>query len=267
MPNYWNPWHGCKKLSAGCKYCYVYRQDEMYGSPVESCKVRKNKTSFDLPIKRRRAGDYKFQSGQIIYTCMTSDFFVDEADEWRILAWEMIKRRRDLRFFIFTKRIDRFFSSLPADWNDGYENVIIGCTVENQGMANYRLPIFEKLPIRHKVIIVAPMLEKIDISQFLNVSIEEVAVSGESGKDARICDYEWILDIRRQCIEKDIPFCYHQTVAKLKKDGQLYYIRRRHQISQAYKANINYKLRRDFEDDLESNLTVLQFLLDNLSCQ
>lgn len=28
----WNPWHGCTKLSAGCKYCYVYRQDAMYGT-------------------------------------------------------------------------------------------------------------------------------------------------------------------------------------------------------------------------------------------
>ena len=24
----WNPWHGCTKISAGCRYCYVYRQDE-----------------------------------------------------------------------------------------------------------------------------------------------------------------------------------------------------------------------------------------------
>lgn len=28
----WNPWHGCTKISAGCRYCYVYRQDEMYGT-------------------------------------------------------------------------------------------------------------------------------------------------------------------------------------------------------------------------------------------
>ncbi|MBQ9383299.1 MAG: hypothetical protein IJT87_03605 [Ruminiclostridium sp.] len=23
-----NPWHGCTKYSEGCRYCYVYRQDE-----------------------------------------------------------------------------------------------------------------------------------------------------------------------------------------------------------------------------------------------
>lgn len=33
----WNPWHGCTKIRAGCKYCYVYRQDEMYGADVSFC--------------------------------------------------------------------------------------------------------------------------------------------------------------------------------------------------------------------------------------
>jgi len=102
--------------------------------------------------------------------------------------------------------------------------------------------LFNELPIKHKTIIVAPMLEKMDISNYLNDSIEEVATSGESGAEARICDYDWILDLRRQCIEKDIPFCFHHTGAKLRKDGKLYRIRRYHQISQARKAGINYKI-------------------------
>ena len=32
----WNPWHGCTKYSEGCRYCYVYRQDEAYGKPAAS---------------------------------------------------------------------------------------------------------------------------------------------------------------------------------------------------------------------------------------
>lgn len=23
----WNPWHGCQRVSEGCRECYVYRQD------------------------------------------------------------------------------------------------------------------------------------------------------------------------------------------------------------------------------------------------
>ena len=48
----WNPWHGCTKISPGCKYCYVYRQDEMYGSEISSSECRKT-GNFYLPIKHK----------------------------------------------------------------------------------------------------------------------------------------------------------------------------------------------------------------------
>ena len=239
MPN-WNPWHGCTKISEGCRHCYVYRQDARYGVEIHSSVVRKNKTSFDLPLRRKRDKTYKLVSGQTIFTCFTSDFFIKEADEWRIEAWSMIKLRHDLNFMIFTKRIDRFLACLPDDWGDGYENVIVSCSVENQAMADYRLPILLKSPIRHKAIIVAPMLEKMDISAYLTNDIEQVAVGGESGINARICDYAWILDIRRQCIEKKVSFHFHQTGSRFLKDGKLYMIRRSEQESQAKKASINH---------------------------
>ena len=54
----WNPWHGCTRTSPGCKYCYVYRQDEMYGAAEASSVCRKT-GNFDLPVKRKRGGSYK----------------------------------------------------------------------------------------------------------------------------------------------------------------------------------------------------------------
>lgn len=45
----WNPWHGCTKISPGCKYCYVYRQDDMYGSETSSSICRKT-AAFDFRI-------------------------------------------------------------------------------------------------------------------------------------------------------------------------------------------------------------------------
>jgi len=237
----WNPWHGCKKLSEGCRYCYVYRQDGRYNPEIDSSEVRRT-SSFDLPLKRKRDKSYKLEPDTLVFTCFTSDFFVDDADEWRKEAWQMIKERSDLIFYIFTKRIDRFPVSLPPDWGSGYENVIIGCTIENQKRADYRIPIFKELPIKHKTIICAPLLERINLRPYLDHTIEEVAASGESGNDARVCDYDWILDIRSQCIEADIPFCFHQTGAKFLKNGKLYRINRRFQIMQAKKAGIDFKI-------------------------
>ncbi len=196
----WNPWHGCTKISPGCKYCYVYRQDAMYGSDMASDIARKT-ANFNLPVKRKRDKTYKIPPGKIIFTCFTSDFLLKDADEWRPECWAMMKQRSDCLFYFFTKRIDRLECCLPPDWGDGYDNVLIGCTVENQAMADYRLPIFKSLPIKHKSIIVSPMLEKMDISRYLDDTIEEVAVGGESGVDARPCNYDWVLEIRRECVE------------------------------------------------------------------
>ena len=237
----WNPWHGCTKISPGCKYCYVYRQDEMYGSTLASSLCRKT-GAFALPMKRRRDGSYKIPPGKIVFTCFTSDFLLEDADPWRAECWRMMRQRSDCWFYFFTKRIHRLADCLPPDWGEGYDNVLIGCTVENQDRANYRLPIFLDLPIKHRSIIASPLLERLDLRPYLDDRIEEVATGGESGVGARPCDYDWILDLRRQCVEKDIPFRFHQTGAYFIKDGRMYRVRRRHQLSQARKANIDYRI-------------------------
>lgn len=237
----WNPWHGCTKISDGCKYCYVYRQDEMYGTQISSQLCRKTR-NFNLPIKKKRDKSYKIPPKKIIFTCFTSDFLLEDADEWRQECWDMIRTRKDCFFYFFTKRIHRFKECIPNDWGDGYDNVIVGCTVENQKMADFRLPIFKSLPIKHKSIMVSPLLEHVDISEYLDESIEEVAVGGESGVNARPCNYDWILDLRCQCVEKDVPFRFHQTGAYFIKDGKMYRVKRGYQLVQARKANIDYKI-------------------------
>lgn len=160
----WNPWHGCHKISGGCLNCYMFRRDAMYDK--ESNIVTKTST-FNAPVKRTRDGSYKIQESGTVYACMTSDFFIEEADEWRKEAWSFIRERRDLNFYIITKRIERFEFSLPNDWGDGYENVTICATCENQKRADERLPILLTLPIKHRRIIHEPMLEQIDIEKYL----------------------------------------------------------------------------------------------------
>ena len=190
-------------------------------------------------MKRKRDKSYKIPPGSLVFTCFTSDFLLEDADAWRPDCWAMIRERRDCRFYFFTKRIHRFLECVPDDWGDGYDNVIVGCTVENQAMADQRLPIFASLPIQYKTIIVAPMIERIDLSNHLIPSIQEVSCGGESGCDARPLDFDWVLSLREQCIQSGIPFRFHQTGAKLIKDGKLYHIPRCHQHEQAKKAGVD----------------------------
>ena len=228
----WNPWHGCTKYSEGCRYCYVYRQDEMFGRDSRECRKTND---FNLPIRKDRKGNYKIPSGSLIMTCFSSDFLLSDADLWRDECLEMMRLRSDCMFYFFTKRIDRLNFSLP-------DNVIVGCTCENQKMADYRLPIFKKLDIKYKTIILAPMLERMNIYKYLGSDIYEVNVSGESGSSQQIraLDYDWVLDIRNQCIKANVNFGFHQTGARFIKDGREYRIERKYQISQAKKANIDF---------------------------
>lgn len=234
----WNLWHGCHKLSGGCQHCYVYRGDSKRS--IDSSIVSKTK-NFDLPIQKKRNGEYKIPSGSLVYTCFTSDFFVEEADEWRKKAWEMIRLRSDLHFMMITKRIDRFEKSLPDDWGDGYDNITICCTIENQDRADFRLPIYKDAPIKHKVLICEPLLERIDLSSYnIGLWIEQVVVGGESGFSARPCNFDWVMELHDLCVEQNVSFWFKQTGAKFIKDGKLYNINRRLQHSQARKAGINF---------------------------
>ena len=232
----WNPWHGCRKLSAGCLHCYVYRIDARHGRDAS---VVSKTGYFGLPVSRRRDGTYRIPSGQTVYTCFTSDFFLEEADPWRVEAWRMIRERPDLRFFIVTKRIDRLSVGLPADWGEGYPNVSVCCTAEDQDRADHRLPIFREAPIRDKSVICEPLLGPIDLTAHLGSWLASVAVGGESGEDARPCDYDWVLDIRRQCVEAGVAFHFRQTGARFVKDGKGYRIRKDMQQAQARKAGID----------------------------
>jgi len=151
----------------------------------------------------------------------------------------MMRVRSDLDFLFLTKRINRFYDCIPDDWGEGYENVTICCTMENQKEVDYRLPIYKSAPIKHKIIICDPLLSKIDFSPHLGDWIEQIVAGGESGYEARICEFDWVMDIRRQCMETGISFWFKQTGSKLLKDGQLYTITKRLQHSQARKAGLN----------------------------
>lgn len=231
----WNPWHGCKKISSGCKNCFVYFWDQQRGQEKEG--IYKVKTKFTYPIQKDKNKNYKIPSHTQVATCFTSDFFIEEADIWREEAWKMIKARPDIEFLIPTKRIHRFYEIIPDDWEKGYDNVFICVSVENQAMADLRIPILLNLPIKKKGLFLAPLLEDIDLTSYLKTQkIHFVSVGGESYQYARECNFDWILHIKSQCDAYHIPFDFHQTGSNFIKDGKHYKIPHNKEYEQAKKA-------------------------------
>ncbi len=244
----WNLWHGCTRVSAGCLHCYMYRRDESIGKDPS---VVQKTESFDLPVRVLRSGKYKGQYkipfGSHIYTCFSSDFFHPAADEWREDAWDMMHERSDCSFFMITKRPERIADHLPNGWGRGWEHITIAVTCEDQEMIDQRLPVYLPLPILHHSVMIEPMLGAVNLRPYIenyrssdgSPVIRHVSVGGESGPGARICDYAWVNDVHSQCMESGISFYYHQTGAKLRKDGKLYNIPRKLQHIQAHKAGLD----------------------------
>lgn len=199
MHDIWNPWHGCFKKSEGCAHCYMYFLDKQRHQ--DGSRIYRVKNNFDYPLHKNKDGTFKIQSGECLRVCLTSDFFLSEADVWRPEAWNIIKQRPDVGFFLLTKRPERVAACLPKDWNDGWDNVCLSVTAENQKRADERLPILLNLPFKHKGVMTAPFIGEILLKKYLaGGQLEQVIAGGENYDGSRVLKYEWVKNFMKNAL-------------------------------------------------------------------
>ena len=193
----WNPWYGCTKVSPGCAHCYMFREQIRYGRDPEL--VTRSKTKFTDPLR--------WKDGRMVFTCSWSDWFHEAADAWREEAWDIIRRTPQHTYQILTKRPERIAEHLPRDWGDGYANVWLGVSVENQRHA-YRADMLCDVPAQVRFVSAEPLLGPVTLAFNGTVSgraiipivlIDWVIVGGESGADARPMREEWARSLRDEC--------------------------------------------------------------------
>lgn len=235
----WNPWHGCRKYSEGCDHCYLYYLDRAHGK--DGGEIYKVKTNFNLPLKKDRQGNFKVPSGASLRVCMTSDFFLEEADAWRDEAWNMMRLRPDVHFWLLTKRAHRIRACLPWDWLNGWDNVSLNVTAENQARADERLPVLLEIPAKHKGVMVAPFLGAVDLTRYLaSGQLETVFADGENYDGKRSLHYEWVKHLYDQCVQFGVPFSFFGTGNVFVKDGRAYSICKAYQHVQALRSGLQY---------------------------
>ncbi len=241
MHDIWNPWHGCIKISEGCQNCYMYFLD----AQREKCgsEIYRVKNNFDYPLHKNRNGRYKIKSGEYIRVCMTSDFFLEEADKWREETWNIMRKRSDVIFILVTKRPERVLSCLPEDWGDGWENIWFHVTAENQRRADERIPLLIELPFKHKGIMSAPFIGKITIEKYLSSGcIENVWCGGENYNGMRPLYFEWVKQLALECQKYDITFEFFETGNVFIKNGKKIFIKdKAEQTKLAYLSGLNYE--------------------------
>lgn len=234
----WNPWYGCTKVSPGCAHCYMFREQIRYGKNPEV--VTRSKTKFTEPLK--------WKEPRLVFTCSWSDWFHEAADVWRPEAWEIIKRTPHLTYQILTKRPERIQANLPADWGEGYPNVWLGVSVENQRHA-YRAAILAATPAKIRFISAEPLLGPVTLNDLYYIQpswihglneenshvvpmdfLHWVIVGGESGDKCRPMKEEWARNLRDECAAAGVAFFLKQLGgnpdkrdnAKAVIDGQTY---------------------------------------------
>lgn len=193
--NTWNPWVGCDKVSPGCDNCYMFRDQERFGHDPNVLRRTKEGT-FNRPLVWHRnltAGE-KLR----IFTCSWSDWFHKDADDWRADAWEIIRQTPNLIYQILTKRPNLIASRLPEDWGDGWDNVWLGVSAENQEWFDRRWRALDHVPAKTKFVSYEPSIGPVSVRQFLgqpgngHVGVPDwVIVGGESGPGARFFDPAW----------------------------------------------------------------------------
>lgn len=216
----WNPVSGCSKISAGCQNCYAERMSKRLagrcGYPTDN--------PFCVTLHPDRLLEpLNWKKSRMIFVCSMGDLFHSQVPgEYIAYVLKIAAKCPQHIFMILTKRIGRarlFFNEhLPRgggieNWGIYYipSNVWVGCTVENQEMADKRIPDLLHIPSTVRFISVEPMLGPIDL---LHIQWPEkhkigwVICGGETGPKARPVHPDWIRNLRDECQKTYVPFFF-----------------------------------------------------------
>jgi protein gp37 len=202
-----NPWMGCTKVSEGCRFCYAEsltknRMGLALWGPDADRQVTKspwdNVRKWNAAAARGEAGHLGPGMPHLVFTGSLMDWAEDRPDliEPRLRMWETIKRSTSLWFQMLTKRPENILRFLPDDWGRGYDNVWIGCTIEDNRVAG-RGDYLRQVPAVVRFVSYEPAIGPLD--QLDLTGIDWVIYGGESGPKRRPEDKQWARDMRDRC--------------------------------------------------------------------
>lgn len=221
---------GCWKLSPGCANCYADVWDHRIGG--DHWGKGKARRTFGAkhwaqPRLWNAEAEREGRRHKVFCSSMTDVFLDDPTIEAELLKlWPLIRETPMLDWQLLTKRPERIARSLPDDWGDGWANVWLGTSVEDQARAELRLPVLLEVPAVVHFASCEPLLEPLDLRRWVDVRLapshhlDWVIVGGESKGDGKFrpMDHQWARDLRRQC-EGRAAFFFKQSAARYTERG------------------------------------------------
>jgi protein gp37 len=217
----WNPTTGCDKTSPGCDRCYAltlskrlkamgnpkYQND---GDPQTSGPgfgVTLHEEALQLPKR--------WAAPRLIFVNSMSDLFHPAVPEDYISrVFDVMNETPRHTYQVLTKRSKRLTEmSGKLCWPS---SVWMGVSVEN-ATYKFRIDHLRKVPAATRFLSIEPLIGpvgELDLGE-----IHWVIVGGESGVGARQVRYEWIVEIRDQCLDAGVPFFFKQWGGRTPKAG------------------------------------------------
>lgn len=241
---------GCSKVSSGCKNCYAERvwprlsgndKTIYFGREFNNVKCHPEVIGQSARWTRPR---------MVFLNSMSDTFHPDVPDAFIDQMFAAMMLTGQHTYQVLTKRIDRAVdylsrperkelvadaaSGLPASGNpafNGYAftdfcwplpNVWLGCSVEDQAVADERIHKLLQAPAVIRFLSVEPMIGVINLKSVSDGSgqrrnmltgglrVDWVILGCESGSARRKLDIDWVRAIRSSCAEHSVPFFLKQ---------------------------------------------------------
>lgn len=212
----WNPVTGCKKITAGCDFCYAERFSERFrgvaGHSFEN--------GFDLTLRPDRIMQpLRWRTPRRIFVNSMSDLFHKEVPtEFIDAVFDTMEQASWHTYQVLTKRsslMSRYLRSRYVSTR-APAHIWLGVSIED-AKNTVRLNHLRSAPATTKFVSFEPLIApvgKVDLT-----GVDWAIVGGESGPRSRPMDEAWATEIRDQCTTAKVAFFFKQWGGVRPKSG------------------------------------------------
>lgn len=232
----WNPWLGCTAVSAACDHCYAETWARRTGHPELWAGERRRTSAayWQQPLRWERAAVADGRRRRV-FPSLCDPFDNQVPARWRDDFWHRIEQTPHLDWCLLTKRPQNIAAMLPdprtgtRPWGEGWPNVWLGITGEDQAEFGRRWPHLAAVPAALRWLSYEPALGPLELGEALAVErirlsigwhwtertgeiprLDWVICGGESGPGARPMHPDWARSVRDQCNAAGVPFFFKQ---------------------------------------------------------
>ncbi len=211
-----NPWLGCQAVSPGCANCYAETWAKRYGKVQWGPGMPRKLTSdanWQQPLAWNRKAAEAGERHRVFCASLADVFdnavdkYVDDdgvPSEWRACLFTLIAQTPHLDWLLLTKRPENIEDRLPGSWDDGWPNVWLGISAEDQDRYDHRWPILADIPAVVRFVSYEPALGPLSMMN-CDTFPDWMIWGGESGPGARPMAPAWASEITVECLQMGIP--------------------------------------------------------------